>query len=59
MFELINHRYFNNLPIIISSELSVSRLLSIDEALGSRLVEMSKGRVVELRGRELNYRMYG
>ena len=58
MFELINHRYFNNLPIIISSELSVSRLLGVDEALGSRLIEMTKGRVVELRGRELNYRMY-
>ena len=58
MFELINHRYFNNLPVIISSELSVSRLLDVDEALGSRLVEMTKGRVVELRGRELNYRIY-
>ena len=59
MFELINHRYFNNLPVIISSELSVSRLLDVDEALGSRLVEMTKGRVVETRGRELNYRIYG
>ena len=58
MFELINHRYFNNLPVIISSECGVGRLLDIDEALGSRLVEMSRGRVVELRGRELNYRMY-
>lgn len=59
MFELINHRYFNNLPVIISSELSVSRLLDVDEALGSRLVEMTKGRVVETRGKELNYRIYG
>ena len=59
MFELINHRYFNNLPVIISSECSVGRLLDVDEALGSRLVEMTKGRVVELRGRELNYRIYG
>ncbi len=59
MFELINHRYFNNLPVIISSELSVSRLIDVDEALGSRLVEMTKGRVVETRGKELNYRIYG
>ena len=59
MFELINHRYFNNLPMIVSSECSVGRLLDIDEALGSRLVEMTKGRVVELRGKELNYRIYG
>ena len=59
MFELINHRYFNNLPIIISSECDVKRLLEVDEALGSRLIEMTKGRVVEVRGRELNYRIYG
>lgn len=58
MFELINHRYFNNLPVIISSECGVGRLLDIDEALCSRLVEMSRGRVVEFRGRELNYRIY-
>ena len=57
--ELINHRYFNNLPIISSSECSVGRLLDIDEALGSRLMEMTKDRVVELRGKELNYRVYG
>ena len=59
MFELINHRYFNNLPMIVSCEFSVGRLLEVDEAFGSRLIEMSKCRVVELRGRELNYRMYG
>ena len=59
MFELINHRYFNNLPIIISSEFSVKRLLEVDEALGSRLIEMTKGRVVEVRGKDLNYRIYG
>ena len=59
MFEIINHMYFNNLPIIVSSEYSVGRLMNVDEALGSRLIEMSKGRVVELRGKALNYRMYG
>ena len=59
MFDLINHRYFNNLPIIISSEFSVKRLLEVDEALGSRLIEMTKGRVVEVRGKDLNYRIYG
>ena len=44
MFELINNRYFNNLPIIVSSEFSVLRLMDVDEALGSRLIEMSKGK---------------
>ena len=50
MFELINHRYFNNLPMIVSSEFSVGRLFEVDKAWGSRLIEMSKGRVVKLRG---------
>ena len=38
--ELINHRYFNNLPVIISSELSVERILDIDDALRSRLLSI-------------------
>ena len=59
MFELVNHRYFNNLPVIVSSECVVEKLLDIDEALGSRLIEMSRANVVEMKGRELNYRIYG
>ena len=47
------------MPIIVSSECGVLRLMDVDEALGSRLIEMSKGRVVELMGKELNYRIYG
>ncbi|MGL5330009.1 MAG: ATP-binding protein [Peptostreptococcaceae bacterium] len=59
MFEIINHRYFNNLPIIISSEKYVNDLLEIDEAIGSRIIEMSKGNIIEYRGKKLNYRIYG
>ena len=59
MFELINHRYFNKLPVIVSTELSIENLVNIDEALGSRLIEMSKDFLVGIRNRKLNYRIYG
>ena len=59
MFELINHRYFNKLPVIVSTELSIENLVNIDEALGSRLIEMSKDFLVGIRNKKLNYRIYG
>ena len=59
MFELINHRYFNKLPVIVSTELSIENLVNIDEALGSRLIEMSKVFLVGIRNKKLNYRIYG
>ena len=57
MFEIINHRYLDSLPIIVSSEYSADRLLDFDEAIGSRILEMCKGFVVEFCGTELNYRI--
>lgn len=57
MFDLINHRYLAEKPMMISSELSLDEILEMDEATGSRLSEMAKGRTVELIGKELNHRM--
>lgn len=57
MFEIINYRYLNSKPIIISSELTQNRLLDFDEAVGSRLIEMCKGRITEIIGIENNYRL--
>lgn len=59
VFEIVNFRYFNNLPMIVSSEKGSRELLDIDEAIGSRLIEMSRDYLVELKGRKLNYRFYG
>lgn len=59
MFEIINHRYFNKMPMIVSSEKSFNDLVDIDEALGSRIIEMSKDYIVEIKGKKLNYRIYG
>lgn len=57
MYEIINYRYMNSLPIIISTEKSLEELLDFDEAIGSRILEMCRGNIVVLQGRELNYRL--
>lgn len=57
MFEIINYRYLNYLPIIISSEFTAEKLLDFDEAVGSRILEMCKDYTVEIRGKENNYRL--
>ncbi|NOW08910.1 DNA replication protein DnaC [Clostridium saccharobutylicum] len=57
MFELINYRYINHLPIIISTEFTVEGLLRVDEAIGSRIYEMCKNFMVEIEGVENNYRL--
>ena len=57
MFEIINYRYFKNAPMIISSELSIERLLSLDEGLNSRIIDRCEGHIIELHGMELNYRL--
>ena len=59
MYEIINYRYFKSLPIITTSEKSVEDLIKIDEAIGSRLYEMSKNYVAEMKDEKLNYRIYG
>lgn len=59
MYEILDYRYFKNLPVIITTEKTLDELIDVDEAIGSRLYEMSKGNVITLEGSKLNYRMYG
>lgn len=59
LFEIINYRYLNNLPMVISTEKSTDELLDFDEGTMSRLIEMSRGHQIEIVGREYNYRLYG
>lgn len=57
-FAIINYRYLNNLPVLISSERSFAEMCSFDEAVGSRIKEMCKGHTVTIKGGiELNYRL--
>lgn len=57
MFEIVNHRYLNHSPIIVSSEFSVDKLLDFDEAIGSRILQMCKNYTIEIVGRDSNYRL--
>ncbi len=57
MFEIINYRYLKGAPVIISSEYRVEELLAFDEAIGSRMIEMCRGRIIEFEGIDLNHRL--
>lgn len=57
MYEIANYRYMNNMPMIISTEKSPNDLLIFDEAIGSRIIEMCRGNIVHLQGKDLNYRL--
>lgn len=58
-YAVINHRYLNHKPVMISTELSVDELCDIDEALGTRIFEMAKPFTVLVQGdrKELNHRL--
>jgi DNA replication protein DnaC len=47
-FELLNYRYNKQLPTLISSEKTIGELLDIDEAVGSRIFQMTKDSCLEI-----------
>ena len=57
LFKIVNYRYVNRLPIIVSSECLSNELLDIDRAIGSRIIEMAKGRTLDIVGKEYNQRL--
>lgn len=57
MFEIINYRYLNKLPVIVSTEFVTDRMLNFDEGVGSRIYEMCKDFIVQIEGKENNYRL--
>ena len=59
-FTLLSARYARRAPTILSSELSADALLRLDEALGSRIVEMAGKNLCAVRnGKGRNYRLKG
>lgn len=56
-FEVLNYRYLNLLPTIISSERSIKDLVAIDKAIGSRIAERARKFTTAILGIENNYRL--
>lgn len=56
-FEVLNYRYLNLLPTIISSERSIKDLVLIDKAIGSRIAERARKFTVTITGLEHNFRL--
>ena len=60
IYKIINTRYLQSKPMIISTEKSLKEILMWDEAVGSRITEMSQGNIITFpRGIENNYRLRG
>lgn len=58
LFAIINFRYLEHKPILISSERDIAEMCEIDEGIGSRINEMCREYKVILNGGiELNYRL--
>ena len=55
--EIINYRYVANKKTIISSERLISNLIEVDEAIIGRIVEMAWEYVIQIIGKEKNYRL--
>lgn len=57
-FEIINHRYINHLTTIVSTERTPQELVEIDEATGSRILEMADSNVLAIgKNTKRNYRL--
>lgn len=58
LFAVVNDRYLNKRPMLLSSEKTMDEIIDFDEGLGSRLAEMCMDYTVFMvGGRELNYRL--
>lgn len=59
-YDILDHRYNNDeLITIISTEWTIEQLMSIDEAVGGRIIEKTKGAQIVLKGQEKNWRICG
>jgi len=59
IYELINYRYNNDKPTIISSECSINQLNDIDCAIAGRMIERAGANVLMFKDKSMNYRLGG
>ena len=57
IYRIINTRYITGKHVIISTERSIKEILQWDEAVGSRLVEMSGKNIITFGGNSENHRL--
>lgn len=55
--ELLDYRLREDLPTIISSELSINEIIEIDTAVGSRIYQLARDYCVDVRGNDKNFRL--
>lgn len=58
IFEIINYRYMNRSPIIVSSEYVIEEILILEESIGSRILEMCRGNIRQFTSNKGNFRIY-
>jgi DNA replication protein DnaC len=57
VYEIVNYRYLNSLPLVVTTEYDLGALVKIDEAVNTRLIEMATGNLVKIDAE--NYRIFG
>ena len=50
VFDLVNARYLNHVTTIFSSEYSLQDITNVDEAIGSRIYEMTYPYIIQVNG---------
>jgi DNA replication protein DnaC len=59
VYSIINYRYNNRKPTIVTTELTLDKLLFIDEAIGGRLIGQAGDNTIEFDDENENYRLFG
>lgn len=59
VYKIVNYRYNNKKPMIVTTELNIEKMFLIDEAIGSRLLDMAGDNTIEFNDDNDNYRLFG
>ncbi|WP_084133350.1 DnaA ATPase domain-containing protein [Clostridium grantii] len=55
IYPIINYRYLNKLPVLVSSECTPQMLIELDEAIARRILEMCGDNITVFKGIKYNY----
>lgn len=56
-FPILNNRYLNNLPTLISTELTPQMLIQLDESIAGRILQKCDKRIIAFKEKKYNYRL--